>query len=237
MSGDKKFDNEEVRHLAEKISEEFKAIICEYEQKAEKEEVFIDKEILELSRNMDTEMRKQKQYQRILSLSRIAAVFVVGIILMGSLTLSSSEAFRVKLFDLFFDSQSGSIILRTEEERELLKDWDDYWYPTYMAEGFSLTGAEETEIDKIMLYTANLNGELRIFQYSSQDAIMEHDIDSNLVEEISVGYYAGYFFEDEINNQKTLIWQTENEIIEIVTIGYNDTAELLKIAENMKYQK
>lgn len=185
--------------------------------------------VRELDRK-DAERRKKQLYARVM---RIAAVFCVCFITMGTLALGTSDAFRERIFTLFQNKEEGSVTLRNESEYELIGNWTDYWYPTWMPEGYYLLGADKQA--GVMLYVSDSeNVEIRIIE-NDLNTSQTFDTDTTAAAAIEVQGYEGYLFVDEKNKSVDFVWMTESRQIHINQKNSADASIVRKVADNMKY--
>lgn len=234
------FTEEELEALANASEESIRAEIDEYKKKVEESPLSSsdtpDEEILSMLKNKDKSRVKAKKYQKLNKLTRAAAVFLISFVVVGAIGVGTSEAFRVKVFSIFKNDDTGSVTMINENEEELLAGWSDYWYPEYMPEGFILDGAEADEIEKAMHFSlVNGDAEIIISAKNSDNRVIEHNIEDTEMEEVNIGYYKGYMFTDKLYNTCDVIWQTDETLIVIFAINYTDKGQILKIAENLKY--
>lgn len=66
---------------------------------------------------------------------------------------------------------------------------------------------------------------------------ISHDTDTNTVEEIRIGYYKGYLFEDVQNKSINVYWVTDDRQVEVAATGEIDKETVLKIAEGLEFTK
>lgn len=195
-----------------------------------------DPKILNLAREFDEKQAKKKKIQRKRHFVQVAAMIMVCFVTLSAITLETSDAFRVKILQVFSNKEDGSATLLSQDEDDLIGDWKDYWYPTYIPEGYILQAAEKTEFEKVMLFSSQIGTELRIFE-RSPETTMTVDTDHTSIEQIKIGYYNGCLFVNEEYNFLSVYWLTEDRQIYIEMTGENDKELLLKIAENLQYRE
>jgi hypothetical protein len=103
------------------------------------------------------EKRRESQKQFFKYSKRVAAVLVVlGIT--GSVLTMRVEAFRVLFFNIMIEtSQKFSLVSQEQNNTsnfidELPRDWSDYYYPTYLPEGYSLINSSQLNDTKYMTF-------------------------------------------------------------------------------------
>ncbi len=240
---EKEYSADEVlKEVAELSKKEIVEKDKEYLKKMESiDEIFPmlepDQSFLEFARAYDKKAKKRKVTEKRKRILQIAAVFLVCITTMTAIALETSEAFRVRFYSLFTNETDGSVTLLTERERELIGKWEDYWYPTYVPEGFQMVAAEKRDNKSVIVFESN-DGKIsfRIMEFSFNAAI-SHDTDTNTVEEVRVGYYKGYLFEDVRNQSIDVYWLTDDRQIEVAATGEIEKETVIKIAEGLEFRK
>ncbi|MBR1989014.1 MAG: hypothetical protein IJ987_00940 [Firmicutes bacterium] len=140
--------DEELLRLAVEMEDEEDFDLAEYEHSASLLEMEPDQEMLEIARRYDARQKTLKKKKLMKGITRAAAVFAVCL----GLTTAVASAFHVNVFKLIFNPDSGSVTLLSETEQEMIGDWEGYWYPEYLPEGFYLAEAEEVEKLRYMLF-------------------------------------------------------------------------------------
>ena len=219
--------------LAELIAEDMEKEIEEIEKLDVEVPEELHQHMLEFVRELDRKDMERRRKQFRTRAMRFAAVFCVCIVTMGTLALGSSEALRERVFTLFHNEEDGSVTLRTESEYDMIGSWDDYWYPTWMPEGYYLLGADKKA--GVMLYVSDTEeAEIRIIE-SSLNRSQSHDEEFSGFQKIDVQGSDGFLFVDKDNYSIDLMWNTESRIIEIKIQNSLDETIAINIAKNMKY--
>lgn len=243
MNNRKISDEEILKALALLEAEEVEEELARLEKIAAElpeEECPVDDKFLTWAREYDKQAAQKKRKNRIKHSSRIAAVFLVSLITLGSITMGTSEAFKLKVFDLFFDEEAGGVSLVPEKptEEELLKEWDGYGYPEYLPEGCELVLADEYELGRYMIFESKENGyELKLLEFEADGLWMGHDTEHQTMEEVYIGSSKGYLFVSEEYNECYAVWQAGDKVLQLEAKRFLDTEELLKIARSVKYVK
>lgn len=195
-----------------------------------------DSKILALAREYDAKQTKKKSKQRRKSYVHIAAMVMICFVGLSAITLETSDAFRARIYQILSIEEEGAATLLSKDENDLIGEWKDYWYPTYIPEGFVLQAAEKTEFEKVMLFSSEVGDECRIREIPLETAITL-DTDHTSIEEVKIGYHNGYLTVNEEYNRSSIYWSTEDRQICIEMTGKNDKDVLLKIAENLQYRE
>ncbi len=192
-----------------------------------------DQEFLKFARAYDSR-KKPYRWKKTL---QTAVIVLACVIVANGIALETSEAFRSRVYSLFFNDEKGSVTLSTEEESELLQDWNGHWYPAYMPEEFQLVTAESDSDRYVLFFKSNVGlAEVRIIEMPL-DMVIGMDTDTTAMEEISIGYHKGYLFEDKENASITLFLLMDELQIEMRVDGKLDKDTALKIAESLEYVK
>ncbi|MBR4860950.1 MAG: hypothetical protein IKU09_01955 [Firmicutes bacterium] len=220
--------------LAAEIGQEIKEKNAELEARDIEVPKEYHEEMLAFIRKLDQETaRKEKQQVRQRWL-RTAAVFLVCFVGLNAAVLGTSEAYREKVFSLFYDNEQGGITLNFDPGHELIEEWDDYWYPHWLPEGYQLYAAEKTGHNEFLLFMSqDMKDEIRINVYLSS-SITSFDMTWMTKEELDVGIYDGYYFYNEEQKLSYAVLGVDESVIVIEYLGQVDKTLLETIAENMK---
>ncbi|MBR4862534.1 MAG: DUF4367 domain-containing protein [Firmicutes bacterium] len=219
--------------LAELIAEDMDKEIEEIEQLDVEVPEELHRQMLEFVRELDRKDAERRRRQFRTRAMRFAAVFCVCIVTMGTLAIGNSEALRERVFTLFHNEEYGSVTLRTESEYDMIGSWDDYWYPTWIPDGYYLLGADK-EVGVMLFVSDTEEAEIRIIE-SSLNHTQSYDEDTSDFKKIEVKGYNGYLFNDVANCSIDLIWFTDSRIMEIKVKNLKNEDIVMKIAQNMKY--
>lgn len=183
--------------------------------------------------NQELEQKKKKQIrQRWL---RMAAVFTVAFISLNAAAIGTSEAYREKVFSLFHDEEHGGVTFVFDVEGEMVEEWEGYWVPTWIPEGFDLYATEKNDIGYFMMFQANPEEIIRVIEYLP-GAQVAFDTDTTEMEPTSISGNDGYLLLDEEHKKGNLLWNIDGSLIVIEIQGVQITKEnMLKIAESMEY--
>lgn len=235
------FTEEELEMLGQLAGEMLERETRAYEERIqntpELRDLKPDEKILAMLRQKDRERAAARRRKKIDKAVRIAAIFLISIVMVGAIGMGTSEAFRIKVFSFFSNDGDGSVTIRSEEN-QFLAGWEDYWYPEYMPDGFELVGAEQDDMGKYMLFESDNSDEsINIIISKENNFVIEQNTEETTIEEVEIGYHKGYIATDSLYNTCIVTWQTDEHLIEISSRNFSDKEELIRIAENMKYIK
>lgn len=221
----------------ERLERETKAYEKRVQNTPEIRDLEPDEKILAMLRQKDRERAAAGRRKKINKVVRMAAIFLISIVMVGAIGMGTSEAFRIKVFSFFSNDGDGSVTIRNEES-QLLAGWEDYWYPEYMPEGFEFVGAEQDDMGKYLLFELeNSDESINIIMTKENNFVIEQNTEETTIEEVEIGYHKGYIATDSLYNTCIVTWQTDEHLIEISSRNFSDKEELIRIAENMKYIK
>ena len=109
-------------------------------------------EMLAFIRKLDQESARKEKKQMRQRWLRTAAIFMVCFVGLNAAALGTSEAYREKVFSLFYDNEQGGVTLNFDPGHELIEEWDDYWYPGWLPEGYQLYAAERSGNMYVLLF-------------------------------------------------------------------------------------
>ncbi|MDW7662676.1 MAG: DUF4367 domain-containing protein [Bacillota bacterium] len=175
--------------------------------------------------------RKFRAWYQLLS-KRVAifiAIAMVGIFV----TTMSVEAFRIRLFNIVTevtDKYTKVSIVESDNGLEPQIDWDTYYAPEYIPEGYNYSNNEIFGEIKIIFYSDTSGREI---QFSQTPVNPEYQIDSEdaVVTEVIINAEKGILAQKE--GLLTLIWTTDEKTFHI--IGEMESDEIIKMAESLKY--
>ena len=226
-----------LREAAEAISRQYAAEMDAMENDPVEVPEELDRKILQMAREYDAKHRQEIWKKRGRTALRTAAVFAAFVLGIGAIGMSTSEAFRLRIFSMFENRNDGAVAFRDDAAYELLKGWSDYWYPEYLPEGYYLLTAEENDdFDKIILFKSTDDNEIRIYETNS-GGMPEIDKDTNLYEEIYINSETAYLFSDIEQQKYHLLWQAEDCIFRITFSNFDEKEEIIRTADSLKYIK
>lgn len=191
-------------------------------------------EILAMAKEYDQENSRRKQKYTRKRMAYVAVLVAVICLAVTTMSLEPTNALKATIYRIFSNEGNGSVTLIPDKENNFVGTWEDYWYPTYIPEGFSLEAAEKTEYESIMFFASNSMGEIRILE-NPLDMATTMDTDHNNMEKVTVGHYRGYLFTSEEYKSITILWATDDRQICIEWQGGMDKEAIKEIADGMVY--
>ena len=224
--------NEAMKILAEEVDHEWRQAKSKESDELAAPSPKLNEKLLLAAKSADGQIQKKKKNRIYRKFMRMAAIFVIGVVTASVIGLGTSEAFRDKVFEIFHNTSQDSITLRNNEEYELLGEWSDYWYPTYLPEAFTLTAVDEAR--KLLMFTKPTGEEVLIYE-ESNDINISFDSEHQEYEEISVPFGKGYFFRNDDNHTMDCVILTDSRILQIELYDFDNQEEAVKIISSLTY--
>ena len=161
-----------------------------------------------------------------------AAVFLLIFLSVNTLAIGTSHAYRQFVFQMFENEENHSINFHDRAEQDMIGSWNDYWYPTYLPEGYQIVSAEEIPVKCLLIQAATGEEPLLITEYP-QGSELSYDTEHSQISDIRIHNYLGkrIAFEDHTR----IVYPTETMILEFRFDAGIPEREVVKIAENMEY--
>lgn len=163
--------------------------------------------------------------------SRVAALFLILLLVSAAVTMSV-EAFRVRFLNFFIEKESNHNVLEFEVSEQTIewpKEWINFYYPSYIPDGYMLVEAQGNSSMKTILLMDS-EGKLLIISQSTGDIGMNLDSEQVDSEIIDVNENEAMIIKKD--NVISIIW-TENGCVFTVE-GEEKIDVMIKIAEKIK---
>jgi len=176
------------------------------------------------------ERRKKNRVKRFV---QVAACFIVMFSVITFTVPEVATAMKALFFDVNIDEEGGGIVLKPQKNFDLLNEWDEYYYPEYIPEGFELEVVDD-EYGREMIFMAQDNDIIIEIDEDPLNASISHDTDTASVENIRINGWDGYLFVDEEHLYVDLILYTDINITGILMRQSTDKEIVIDIAESLK---
>jgi len=176
------------------------------------------------------ERRKKNRVKRFV---QVAACFIVMFSVITFTVHEVATAMKALFFDVNIDEEGGGIVLKPQKNFDLLNEWDEYYYPEYIPEGFELEVVDD-EYGREMIFMAQDNDIIIEIDEDPLNASISHDTDTASVENIRINGWDGYLFVDEEHLYVDLILYTDINITGILMRQSTDKEIVIDIAESLK---
>ena len=221
-----------MKTLAKKIDDAFEK---EYEELNEAGKEFspqLDAKLFEAAKFYDKRYAVGQKKRKSRKLLQKAAVFLLIFLSANALAIGTSQAYRQFVFQVFENEENHSINFHDRAEQDMIGSWNDYWYPTYLPEGYQIVAAEEVP-EKCLLIQAGISEASLIITEYSQETELSYDTEHSQISDIRIHNYLGKRIAFE--NHTIIVYPTETIMLEFRFDATIPEQEVVKIAENMEY--
>jgi hypothetical protein len=191
----------------------------------------LDTWVEEYIKKEEKKEKKTKLIKNIKKQSKRAAIILLIIIAGISTLIFTVEAIRVRVFNYFIERNERYTEIRVEEENNIETpelDWENYYQPTYMTEGYYFESSKGIGSIKVLKYT---NGENQItFTQANNGTDFQLDTEDATTENIKINGNEGLLI---IKGDRSMIFWHNDEKSFTVT-GNIKKEEILKIANNLE---
>jgi putative lipase involved disintegration of autophagic bodies len=188
----------------------------------------LDTWVEEYIKKEEKKEKKTKLIKNIKKQSKRAAIILLIIIAGISTLIFTVEAIRVRVFNYFIERNERYTEIRVEENEietpEL--DWENYYQPTYMTEGYYFESEEDGGLIKILNYSDGKNQ--IIITQTNNSAGIQIDTEDATTENIKINGNEGFLTIKE--DRSIIFWHNEEKSFTIT--GNIKKEEIVKIAES-----
>jgi len=182
--------------------------------------------------------RKNKRKQFVSNLlkysKRIAAMLIIFII-MSSVVIMSVDSFRIRFFNMVVEtSQKFSLVSQEENtanglKHELVRDWSDYYYPTYLPKDYTLADARILNNTKYMTFENLDDLTIRFIQGGLKSQSQIDSENGEIIELLINGNEGILVIKEDIS---ILYWSNQEDVFYIQ--GNLDKTTIISIAESIE---
>lgn len=162
--------------------------------------------------------------------SKTAAILLVLFVSITTLTLSV-EAFRTQVYNLLSTEHNeySRVRIRHESTENVTIEWENYYFPTYMPEGFYVASIREVEEIKEINFI-NENNEYIVFSQAPNGTDFNLDTEDGIKTELVINNRKAVLTEKEERN--ILFWN--NEEFSFYLVSRLEAEKLQIIAESLE---
>ncbi|MDD4591386.1 MAG: DUF4367 domain-containing protein [Parabacteroides sp.] len=197
----------------------------------------LDDKLAFLLKEEDLKWKEKERNRRLIMLSKICAC-ILAVILLGTGLMWNVEAFREKVYEMFYYEESDYIDFKPieipyDKDGVIPFDWNGFWYPKQLPEGFFL--ANYTRNDQaINLIFKNKNKETIFFsQVPTEEMHLLVDNEDKSPEKIEINFGTAYWCQGEDGN---LLFWDKGETFFLLRSGL-PKGNIIEIAEGITYLK
>lgn len=186
-------------------------------------------------RRIDRDIRKMRAWRCLRNtlpkVGKIAASLMLFFYLSLSVALAASPEMRVNLMNFFMNIEERYTSFGFEETGEFVEvpaEWDGYYYPTYIPEGFEID-----QVDYYGVYFKRNDGTMLDFEELGPDTYGNVDTENAKIDYININGHTALIAEK--GKWVTILWSVDNRGL---LIGYTGgREEAIKIAESVRMIK
>lgn len=183
--------------------------------------------------------RKNKERnKRLIKYGRICACLLAAVLLSGVILMTNVEAFRSKVFEIFFNEQQDYIDFKQIEipydtNAIIPSDWNGFWYPKQLPDGFVLADFTKNG-QAIDLIFKNIDSKMIFFSQSPTDDL-NLLVDNSEQDPEKIEIASGMAYWTSIEGSNLLMWN-KGEAFFLIQSELNKE-DMIQIAENITYLK
>ena len=186
-------------------------------------------------RRIDRDIRKMRARRCLRNtlpkVGKIAAALTLFFYLSLRVALAASPEMRVNLMNFFMNIEERYTSFGFEETGEFVEvpaEWDGYYYPTYIPEGFEID-----QVDYYGVYFKRNDGTMLDFEELGPDTYGNVDTENAKIDYININGHTALIAEK--GKWVTILWSVDNRGL---LIGYTGgREEAIKIAESVRMIK
>lgn len=157
-----------------------------------------------------------KKMKGTLSVLQRVAIFLVCMTVLGSVTMVSADAIRLKIQKFFsWEKEKNTVLLPYDTEG--MTGWNNYFALTELPEGYEKTYAEENGTYKMIVYE-NKDAAIILEQQDSA-TVISVDNESTVCESVIVLGSEGKYYNNEKDSISTLYLLTGDYLLTVYTRG------------------
>ncbi|MGI5927843.1 MAG: DUF4367 domain-containing protein [Thermacetogeniaceae bacterium] len=185
----------------------------------------------------EQEWADRERKKKLIKIGRICACFL-GVLLLGMTLIWNVEAFREKVYEIFYNETPDYIDFQPieipyDKDGIIPEDWIGFWYPYKLPDGFVLFDFFKNG-QAIDLIFKNENEEVITFsQYPSEQMSLLVDNENQTLEKVQISFGAAFWRPGKSNN--LLMWN-KGETFFLLGSGLSKE-EMVAIAESIVYLK
>ena len=174
-----------MKALARKIDNEFEKEYEELNEAGKKFSPQLDGKLLEAAKFYDKRYAAGQKKRKSRQILQKAAIFLLIFLSVNTLAMGTSHAYRQFVFQVFENNENNSMTIHNPAELDMIGSWEDYWYPTYLPDGYQITYAEEVPA-KCLLIQPGTGAESLIITEYSQGTEISYDTEHSQISDIQI---------------------------------------------------
>ena len=194
----------------------------------------IDADLIAFCRKKDEEYENRHRKKKAYITLRRCAVFLVCVGIVGGISVSSVDAWKLRFTNLFaFEEDDHTKFSPTDVNK--IEEWNNYYYLNPVPDGYELIYCEERENSKQVYYSNDI-GTIALFQYDA-GTNSTFDNDTTGYEKVNIRNLDAYYFEDKDNMSQIVLWMEGEYLLKLCCEkdGKVSKEDILHMAENLLF--
>ncbi len=201
----------------------------------------VESEILKMADHFSKLRMREEKRKLFKKYIKVAAVVILAVTTTLATLTVSVEAVRNRVFEFLFqenDVYMNVIPVETSGDGKEIKsllpgDWENFYYPNFLPEGYYFEEAEKDGIFSMMAFV-NEDGDVLLFsQQPAEEGGLIVDNEDTEKGELTINGNNAFWMSK--NNETTLVWNQNST--RLMVSGQAELDELILIAENLIFIK
>lgn len=194
----------------------------------------IDADLIAFCRKKDEEYENRRRKNKAYITLRRCAVFLVCVGIVGGISVSSVDAWKLRFTNLFaFEEEDHTAFSPTDVNK--IEEWNTYYYLNPVPDGYELIYCEDRENSKQVYYSNDI-GTIALFQY---DAGTNSTFDNDAIgyEKVNIRNLDAYYFEDKDSMSQIVLWMEGEYLLKLCCEGDAKISkeDILHMAETISF--
>ena len=182
--------------------------------------------------------KKKERSKKLIKYSKICACLLAAVFISGAILMSNVEAFRSKVFEIFFREQPNYIDFKQieipyDKNGIIPSDWNGFWYPKQLPDGFTLADFTKNGQAIDLIFKNENNGMIFFSQSPTDELNLLVDNTEQNPEKIEIDSGTAYW--TSIEGSNLLMWNQGEAFFLIQSELPKE--DMIQIAENITYLK
>jgi len=218
------------RHYSKRLCEEADRLAEEYK------DLPLPKELDHWFEAYIKQLEKEARIKRWQSIGKKyatrAAAALLALLLTSAIVTMSVEAIRIRFMNFFIESgkdHNRVDFIDSSENIQKPGGWNNYYYPTWLPEGYTLLDAQSNDSTKVVIFI-NEENDLLIFTQNVNEMGMNMDGDYADAKVIPINDLEGYMTEKD--GVISLTWSYQGMVFSLE--GADDISVMIRISEKIE---
>lgn len=198
----------------------------------------LDRKLDLMLREGQSKRKRREHSRRFARYARVSAFILAAVLVSGSILVLNVEAFRAKVFEIFFHERPNYVEFKPieipyDEDAIIPINWEGFWYPSQLPDGFVLANYTRNGQAIDLIFKNDADNRIYFSQVPTEELNLQVDNADQDPEIIKINSGTAYWTSSEDNN--LLMWD-RGEIFFILQSELPKES-MVQIAENIAYYK